>query len=67
MKKMWDNAIKLKEEFVLRKENIYLLSKKEREEMHEFINKQLRKRYISPSKLPQMVLPGRKIGKAVGD
>ena len=67
MKKMWDNAIKLKEEFVLRKENIYLLLKEEREEMHEFINKQLRKRYISPSKLPQMVLSGRKIGKVVGD
>jgi len=64
---MWDNAIKLKEEFVLRKKNIYLLSKEEREEMHEFINKQLRKRYISPSKLPQMLLLGRKIGKAVGD
>ena len=33
---------------------MYPLSRKEREEMHEFINKQLRKRYIRFSKLPQM-------------
>jgi len=32
---------------------MYPLSRKEREEVHEFINEQLRKGYIRPSKLPQ--------------
>ena len=35
---------------------IYLLSKEERKEMYEFIDKQLRKEYIMPSKSPQMAL-----------
>ena len=37
-RKIWDYAIDLKEEFVLRKEKVYLLSRKEREEVREFIN-----------------------------
>ena len=56
MKKMWDYAIKLKKEFVPRKGKIYLLSKKEREEVYEFIDEQLRKRYIRLLKLPQLAL-----------
>jgi len=36
---------------VLRKEKVYSLSRKEREEVHEFIEKQLRKGYIRLSKL----------------
>ena len=55
-RKLWDHTIDIKEEFVLRKEKIYLLSRKEREEVCEFILEQLRKEYIRPSKLPQMVL-----------
>ena len=43
-----DHAIELKKEFVLRKEKIYPLSRKEREEVHEFINEQLKKGYIRP-------------------
>ena len=35
---------------------MYPLSRKEREEVHEFINEQLRKRYIRSLKLPQMAL-----------
>ena len=35
---------------------MYSLSRKEREEVCKFIQKQLRKRYIRPSKLPQMTL-----------
>jgi len=53
-RKVWDHAINTKERFVLRKRKVYLLSRKEREEVHEFINKQLRKEYIRPSKLPQI-------------
>ena len=45
----------MKEEFVPRKGKVYPLLREEREEMHEFISKQLRKEYIRPSKLPQMV------------
>ena len=33
---------------------VYLLSREEREEVCEFINEQLRKEYIRPSKLSQM-------------
>jgi len=35
--KIWDHVINMKEEFVLRKGKVYLLSRKEREEVHEFI------------------------------
>jgi len=45
----------MKEEFVLRKEKIYPLSREEREEVQEFIMEQLRKEYIRPSKSPQIV------------
>jgi len=45
---LWDHAIDLKEEFMLRKGKVYLylLSREERREVHEFIEKQLRKEYI---------------------
>jgi len=46
----------MKEEFVLRKGKMYLLLREERREVHKFIKEQLRKRYIRPSKLPQIVL-----------
>ena len=63
IRKVWDYSIDTKEEFVLRKEKVYPLS---REEVHEFILEQLRKEYIRPSKSPQMVLVffiGKKDGK----
>ena len=47
--------IELKEVFALRKGKVYSLSRKESEEVREFIRKQLRKRYIQLSKLPQTV------------
>ena len=43
MRKVWDHVIELKEEFVLRKGKMYLLSKKEREEVCKFIEEQLKK------------------------
>jgi len=46
----------MKERFVPRKGKIYPLSREEREEVWEFIQEQLRKEYIRPSKSPQMVL-----------
>jgi len=52
--KIWDHAIDMKEGFVPRKGKVYPLSREEREEVYEFIQEQLRKEYIRPSKLPQM-------------
>jgi len=56
IRKISDYAIDMKEEFVPRKGKVYLLSREEREEMHEFIQEQLRKGYIRLLKLPQMAL-----------
>ena len=44
----------MKEGFIPRKEKVYPLSRKEREEMHKFIQEQLRKGYIRPSKSSQI-------------
>ena len=65
-RKLWDHAIDIKEGFMLRKGKVYLLSREKRKEVHEFILEQLRKKYIKPSKLPQMALVffvGKKNGK----
>jgi len=52
-RKIWDHAIDLKETFKPRKGKIYPLSKNEREEVQNFVEDQLRKDYIRPSKSPQ--------------
>ena len=54
MRKVWDYAIDLKETFKPWKRRIYLLSKNERKEEKNFVEDQLRKEYIRPSKSPQM-------------
>ena len=51
--KIWDHAIDIKERFMPRKGKVYLLSRREREEVWKFIWEQLRKGYIQPSKSPQ--------------
>jgi len=56
MKKLWDHAIEVKEEFMPRKGKVYPLSREEREEVREFVKEQLRKGYIRPSKSPQTAL-----------
>ena len=53
-RKVWDHAIDLKETFKLWKERIYPLSKNEREKVQNFVEDQLRKDYIRPSKSPQI-------------
>jgi len=53
-RKIWDHAIDLKETFKLQKGKIYPLSKNEREEVQNFVEDQLRKGYIRPSKSLQM-------------
>jgi len=52
-RKVWDHVIEVKEGFVLRKGKVYPLLREEREEVREFIWKQLRKEYIWLSKSPQ--------------
>ena len=56
VRKPWDHAIELKKGFVPRKEKVYSLSRDEREEVQVFVEDQLRKAYIWPSKLPQTLL-----------
>jgi len=53
-RKVWDHTIDLKKTFKLQKRRIYPLSKNEREEVQNFIEDQLRKGYIRPSKSPQI-------------
>ena len=58
--------IDMKKSFVLKKGKVYPLLREEREEVREFIQEQLRKGYIRPSKLPQTALVffvGKKNGK----
>jgi len=65
-RKVWDHTIEMKEVFVLRKGKVYPLSREEKEEVREFIEEQLRKGYIQPSKSPQTALVffvGKKNGK----
>ena len=65
MRKVWDHAIDLKETFKPQKGRIYPLSKNEREEVQNFVEDQLRKGYIRPSKSPQ-TLPVFFVGKKDG-
>ena len=53
MRKAWDHAIDLREGFVPKKGKIYPLSRREREEVQEFVKDQLRKGYIRLLKSPQ--------------
>jgi len=66
IRKLWNHAIDVKEEFMPRKGKVYPLSREEREEVRGFVKEQLRKGYIWPSKLPQTSLVffvGKKDGK----
>ena len=55
MRKIWDHAIDLKKTFKPKKERIYSLSRNKREEVQNFIEDQLKKRYIRPLKFPQIL------------
>ena len=52
-RKPWDHTINLREDFVPRKGRIYPLSRTEKEEVQVFVESQLKKGYIRPSKFPQ--------------
>jgi len=51
---MWNHAIEVRKE--LRKRKVYLFSREERGKVPKFIEEQLRKEYIRPLKLSQIVL-----------
>ena len=53
VRKPQDYAINLRKDFVPRKERIYLISREEKEKVREFVEEQLKKEYIRPSKSPQ--------------
>jgi hypothetical protein len=61
----YDYAIKLKEDFVPQDCKVYALSQEEEKEMNEFIDENLRKGYIQPSKSP-MASPFFFVGKKDG-
>jgi len=65
-RKLWNHAIDTREGFIPRKGKVYLLSRKEREEVYKFITEQLRNEYIRLSKSSQMApvfFVGKKDGK----
>ena len=53
VKKVWDHAIDLKEDFKMSKAKVYPQSRNKREEVQKFVNEHLKKRYIKPSKSQQ--------------
>ena len=53
LKKPWDHTISLKPNFVPKDCKVYPMSPREQEKLDEFINKNLCKKYIRPSKSPQ--------------
>jgi len=55
VQKPWDHAIQLKESFIPKKGKVYSLSRDEREKVQTFMEDQLRKSYIRPSKSFQML------------
>ena len=62
VRKPWDHVINLRKDFMPRKKRVYLMLRKEKKEMREFVEEQLRKEYIRPSKLSQ-TLPVFFVGK----
>ena len=58
VRKFWDHAIELRKGFIPRKGKVYSLSRDKREEVQAFVEDQLRKGYIRPSKSPVMICLG---------
>jgi len=56
VKKVWDYAIDLNENFKASKAKVYPLSRNEREEVQKFVEEYLKKEYIRPSKSQQTSL-----------
>ena len=65
VRKVWDHAIDVKEDFKPSKARVYPLSRNEREEVQKFIDEHLKKGHIRPSK-SQQTSPVFFIGKKDG-
>ena len=52
VRKVWDHAIDLNNDFKVSKVRVYSLSRNKKEEVQKFINEHLKKGYIKPSKSP---------------
>jgi len=65
VQKTWDYAIELKKGFMPKKGKVYSLSREKKEEVQSFVEDQLRKGYIQPSKSPQ-TLPVHFVAKKDG-
>jgi len=66
VRKVWDHAVDLKEEFKASKAKVYPLSRNERDEVQKFVDEHLKKGYIRPSKSEQ-TLPVFFVGKKDGE
>ena len=53
VRKVWDHAIDLQNNFKTNKVQVYSLSRNEKEGVQKFIDEYLKKGYIRPSKSPQ--------------
>jgi len=53
VRKVWDHAIDLNNDFKASKVRVYPLSRNEKEEVQKFVDEHLKKGYIRPSKSPQ--------------
>jgi len=58
VRKVWDHAIDMKEDFKPSKVKVYPLSRNKRDEVQKFVDEHLKKGYIRPSKLQQTSLMG---------
>jgi len=56
VRKVWDHAINLREDFRASKVKAYPLSRNEKDEVQKFMDEHLKKGYIRPLKSPQMSL-----------
>ena len=55
VRKVWDHVINLRDDFRASKTRVYPLSRNEKEKVQKFVDEHLKKRYIRPSKSPQML------------
>jgi len=56
VRKVWDHAIDLNDNFKVSKARVYPLSRNKKEEVQKFVDKHLKKGYIRSSKSPQTSL-----------
>jgi len=56
VRKVWDHAIDLNNDFKASKVRVYPLFRNEKEEVQKFVDEHLKKEYIRPLKSPQISL-----------